>query len=209
MMVARQPLQAAKRLEIRMPLRIERDSWSPGAMLPPRFFKWTPPALLFWWKRSWKRRLSGLELRVPPVPLALVAAALMWCARSATPDLTLPFPSSLVFPVALALIGALTCLAGVVSFRRARTTVNPMKPDSTSALVVSGIYRYTRNPMYLGFLLILLACAAALANALALIALPVFVLYMNRFQISPEERVLDSRFAPEYAEYRARVRRWL
>jgi protein-S-isoprenylcysteine O-methyltransferase Ste14 len=87
--------------------------------------------------------------------------------------------------------------------------MNPMKPDPTSSLVVSGIYRYTRNPMYLGFLLILLAWAAALSNLLALVSLLAFVLYMNRFQIVPEERILASRFAQDYAEYRARVRRWL
>ena len=87
--------------------------------------------------------------------------------------------------------------------------MNPMKPDPTSSLVVSGIYRYTRNPMYLGFLLILLAWAVALSNALALVSLLAFVLYMNRFQIVPEERMLASRFAQDYAEYRARVRRWI
>ena len=87
--------------------------------------------------------------------------------------------------------------------------MNPMKPDPTSSLVVSGIYRYTRNPMYLGFLLILLAWAAALSNLLALVSLLAFVLYMNSFQIVPEERILSSRFAQDYAEYRARVRRWL
>jgi protein-S-isoprenylcysteine O-methyltransferase Ste14 len=65
------------------------------------------------------------------------------------------------------------------------------------------------RPAYLGFLLILLAWAAALSNVLALLSLPAFVLYMNRFQIVPEERMLASRFARDYAEYRARVRRWL
>jgi protein-S-isoprenylcysteine O-methyltransferase Ste14 len=120
-----------------------------------------------------------------------------------------PVPFKPGFPVVLSLLGALTCLAGVVGFRRAKTTVNPMHPDSTSSLVVSGIYGYTRNPMYLGFLLILLAWAAALSNVLTLLSLPAFVLYMNYFQILPEERVLASRFPRDYTEYRARVRRWL
>jgi protein-S-isoprenylcysteine O-methyltransferase Ste14 len=201
---------AAKRLEIRTPLRIEGDSWSIRVVLAPLFIGGATLAFLFWLKRAaQKQRLSGLELKVPPVALGLIAAALMWCARSATPDFDFLFPSNPVFSVGLALAGVLTCFAGVVSFRRAKTTVNPMNPDSTSSLVVSGIYRYTRNPMYLGFLLILLAWAAALSNVLALVWLPVFVLYMNRFQILPEERVLASRFAEDYAEYRASVRRWL
>jgi len=109
----------------------------------------------------------------------------------------------------LFLLGALTCLAGVRYFRRAKTTVNPMKPESASALVASGIYRYSRNPMYLGFLLMLLGWALWLSNASALLLLPAFVLYMNRFQICPEERALLSLFGPDYMQYRARVRRWL
>lgn len=150
-----------------------------------------------------------IELKVPPAALGVIAAALMWAVSSATPAFDFTLPADSASAATLALLGTLTCLAGVVSFRRAKTTVNPMKPDSTSSLVVSGIYRYTRNPMYLGFLLILLGWAAFLSNVLALVALPAFVLYMNRFQISPEQRVLASLFADDYAEYRARVGRWL
>ena len=84
-----------------------------------------------------------------------------------------------------------------------------MKPDSTSSLVVSGIYGYTRNPMYLGFLLVLLAWAIFLSNFVALALLPAFVVYMNHFQIGPEERALGSLFAQEYQAYLARVRRWI
>ena len=156
-----------------------------------------------------KQGQSGLELKVPPVALAVIAAALMWVTSSAAPALDFQFPANSMFSVGLALIGALTCLAGVRSFRRAETTVNPMNPKSTSSLVISGIYRYTRNPMYLGFLVILLGWSAFLANVLALALLPAFILYMNRFQICPEERALASLFAHRYAEYRARVRRWL
>lgn len=201
---------AAKRLEIRTPLRIEGNSWSIRVVLAPLFIGCATVALLFWLKRSVQtQRQIGLELKVPPVALAVIAAVLMWCARSAAPDFAFPFPSNGMFPVVLAFLGALVCLGGVVAFRRAKTTVNPMKPDTTSSLVVSGIYRYTRNPMYLGFLLLLLAWAAALSNVLALVSVLAYVLYMNRFQIVPEERMLASRFARDYEEYRASVRRWL
>jgi protein-S-isoprenylcysteine O-methyltransferase Ste14 len=152
---------------------------------------------------------NSLELKLPPLALGVIVAALMWCASSAMPAFNFTFPARALSSVSLALIGAATCLSGIVSFRRARTTVNPMKPDSTSSLVVSGIYKYSRNPMYLGFLLILLGWAAFLSNFAALILLPAFVLYMNRFQIGPEERALGSLFAHEYPAYRARVRRWL
>jgi protein-S-isoprenylcysteine O-methyltransferase Ste14 len=156
-----------------------------------------------------KQVRNGLELKLPPVALGVIAAGLMWAASSAAPAFDFIVPANSVFSASLALMGALTCLAGVVSFRRAKTTVNPMKPDSTSTLVVSGTYRYTRNPMYAGFLLILLGWAAFLSNVLALIVLPAFVLYMNRFQILPEERALAALFGDDYTEYLARVRRWL
>ncbi len=84
-----------------------------------------------------------------------------------------------------------------------------MRPDSASSLVVSGVYRYTRNPMYLGFLLILPGWAAFLSNAAARVVFPAFVLYMDHFQVFPEERALASLFAQEFADYRARVRRWI
>jgi protein-S-isoprenylcysteine O-methyltransferase Ste14 len=200
----------AKRLEIRTPLRIEGDSVPIRVMLAPFFIGCAALGLLLWLRR---RILSqgpiGLELKIPPLALVVIVAALMWCTRSATPDFDLPFSSDLMVPAALAILGALTCLAGVVAFRRARTTVNPLQPNTTSSLVVSGIYRYTRNPMYLGFLLLLMAWALALSNLPAIVLLPVFVLYMNRCQIMPEERMLTSRFEQDYARYRAKVRRWL
>ena len=155
------------------------------------------------------QRTNGLALKVPPVPLVVIVAALMWAISSAVPALDFYLPAKSLSAVSLPLIGAVVCLAGVVSFHRAKTTVNPMKPDSASSLVVSGIYKYTRNPMYLGFLLVLLGWAAFLSNLAALALLPAFVAYMNRFQIRPEERVLASLFPNDYPAYRAKVRRWI
>jgi protein-S-isoprenylcysteine O-methyltransferase Ste14 len=152
---------------------------------------------------------NGLKLKVPPGALVVIVAALMWISSSAAPALDFFVPAKSLWTVALALVGAVICLSGVVSFRRAKTTVNPMKPDSASALVVSGIYRYTRNPMYLGFLLVLLGWAAFLSNLAALAFLPAFVVYINRFQIEPEERVLASIFPHEYPSFRSKVRRWI
>lgn len=151
---------------------------------------------------------AGLELKAPPAALTMVAAALMWLASLAAPAFDFNLPAN-VPAVALVLAGAATCLAGVASFRRARTTVNPLKPDSASALVVSGIYNHSRNPMYLGFLLILAGWAVYLSNGLAILFLPAFVLYVNRFQIRPEERALAALFSRRYEEYCGTVSRWL
>ena len=154
-------------------------------------------------------RQNGLALKLPPLALVVIAAVLMWAASAATPPFNFSLPAKYLWPISLALIGAATCLAGIVSFRRAKTTVNPMKPDSTSSLVVSGIYKYTRNPMYVGFALVLLGWAAFLSNLAALAFVPVFIVYIDRFRIRPEEDVLVSLFPHEYPTYRTKVRRWI
>jgi len=197
---------------IRQPLRmsiIKATIWITGCTLS---FLLAVSAGSFWFRLKRPVRpqgQNGLGLKLPPLALGVIVAALMWCASSATPAFDFRIPASLLSAASLALLGAVTCLAGVVSFRRAKTTVNPMRPDSTSSLVVSGIYKYTRNPMYLGFLLVLLGWAIFLSNLAAFALLPAFVVYMNHFQIGPEERALGSLFAQEYRAYHARVRRWI
>jgi protein-S-isoprenylcysteine O-methyltransferase Ste14 len=153
--------------------------------------------------------MNALELKVPPVAVALLAGAAMWLVASAMPSLTSPLPYKQIVAVVLAVAGGVVAGLGVVSFRRAQTTVNPIKPQAASSLVTTGIYRFSRNPMYLGILLGLAGVAAFLANAATLIFLPAFILYMNRFQITPEERVLSAMFGPDFTAYRQRVRRWM
>ena len=150
-----------------------------------------------------------LELKVPPVGVVLVMAALMWFVAGIVPALEFVLPAREFVAVIFAVVGLVTGVMGIVSFGRAKTTVNPMKPDSASSLVVSGIYQYSRNPMYLGLLLILVGWAAYLSNVLAFLILPGFILYMNRFQIEPEERALTSLFGQDFIAYKSRVRRWL
>jgi protein-S-isoprenylcysteine O-methyltransferase Ste14 len=150
-----------------------------------------------------------LELKVPPVAVVLFMAALMWLVARAAPVFEIALPARGFLAVGLAVTGIVVSLSGVVSFRRAKTTVNPMKPDSSSSLVSSGVYALTRNPMYLGFLLVLAGWAVFLSNVLGFLLLPVFVFYMNRFQIEPEEKALAILFGPAFNAYQSRVRRWL
>jgi protein-S-isoprenylcysteine O-methyltransferase Ste14 len=146
---------------------------------------------------------------IPPPLVAAIIGALMWWAK---PHLALiEIPDTVRIGIAAAIVGFAIFfdLAALISFRRARTTVDPTRPCRASALVVSGIYRVTRNPMYVGLLLLLLAWMVWLSS-LWLIAGPLlFILYMNRFQIAAEERALSALFPDEYAAYRRRVRRWL
>ena len=154
-------------------------------------------------------RHNALELRVPPLALGLFAAALMWLVSWELPAFRFLVPARNLLLVFLATAGGFMVILGLSSFRRARTTVNPMKPASASSLVVSGVYAFTRNPMYLGFLLLLAGWAIFLSNAISFVFLPLFVFYMNRFQIGPEERALALKFGQEFVFYKSRVRRWL
>lgn len=153
--------------------------------------------------------MDELELKVPPPAVAVLIAVAMWGISLTTPPLDVPSAIRRVMALSIGLAGVGVALSGVVSFVRARTTVNPMKPVNTSALVSTGVYQFSRNPMYVGVLMVLIAWAIFLALAWGLAGPIVFVLYMNRFQITPEERVLAALFGEDYAAYRARVRRWL
>lgn len=146
--------------------------------------------------------------RIPPLVLVLVAALLMWLIDRLLP-LGVALAGLMVPAALLAVAGVVICALGVLSFRRAGTTVNPLEPERASQLVVTGIYRFTRNPMYLGFALLLLAWAMFLASPPALFVLAAFVAWMNRFQIAPEERALGLKFGEDFAAYRRAVRRWL
>jgi protein-S-isoprenylcysteine O-methyltransferase Ste14 len=153
--------------------------------------------------------MRTLELRIPPVILTLAFGAAMWLLARFTPSLGFNFQRSGWIALLLVAAGIFVIVLGIAEFNRASTTVNPTQPESSSSVVTSGIYRWSRNPMYAGFLLILAGWAVQLASIAAVALLPAFVLYMNRYQIKPEERALTGRFGAEYLTYRQRVRRWL
>jgi protein-S-isoprenylcysteine O-methyltransferase Ste14 len=152
---------------------------------------------------------GGLALRVPPVALSVILAALMWAADRAWPSWRLVIPGRAIVALALFLVAAAIGIAGVRAFHCARTTSNPLHPERASSLVSKGIYRHTRNPMYVALALALLAWAVWLGHALAPAGVVAFVAWMNRFQIAPEERALQALFGEEFARYCAEVRRWL
>ena len=150
-----------------------------------------------------------LELKVPPLAVGALLAALMWLVSRLVPGFHFVLPGREFLALTLATSGAMIIVLGVACFRRAKTTINPMKPELSSSLVISGIYKLTRNPMYLGFLLVLVGWAVFLSNALAFVFVAAFIFYMNRFQIEPEEKALAGKFGQEFLDYKSRVRRWL
>lgn len=153
--------------------------------------------------------MQRLELKIPPVLVWVVAAGVMWGVAHSTPGLSFTLAGSSAAAAALVAFGAALAFAGVTAFRREHTTVNPFTPGASTSVVASGVYRISRNPMYLGFLLALTGWAVHLSNAGAAAVLPAFVAYMTRYQIQPEERALLAKFGAEFESYVSRVRRWL
>ena len=142
--------------------------------------------------------LSVLELKMSPVMTAVLLAVLMGLLAGHTPGFALTPELRMAVLIIFVGTGAAIGIAGVWSFRRARTTVNPWRPHASSSLVVSGVYRRTRNPMYLGLLLALVGWAVYLANGFTLLLAGAFVPYMNCFQIQPEERALEQAFGKDF-----------
>ena len=153
--------------------------------------------------------MKALELKVPPVILTLLFGAAMWAVSRVLPSGYFAFPGKVLLFAVVLIAGIVIALMGVLAFRRAGTTVDPRTPHQTTTLVVNGVYRHTRNPMYLGFLMILAAWWLYLGSVFAALLLPLYVLYMNRFQIKPEERNMRDLFGDQFNHYVERVRRWL
>lgn len=153
--------------------------------------------------------MKALETRIPPPIIALAFATLIWWMANYLPKIEIEFMPKLVIVSLLLAIGVFFDLYGLLTFHRAKTTVNPMKPHTSSALVNTGIYKITRNPMYVGLVFILSGWCIYLNSPLAIIGVAGFIFYINIFQILPEERILITLFGEEYTEYQSRVRRWL
>lgn len=145
---------------------------------------------------------------IPP-PLALAGfAVVMWEVAGLTPTLNFEFSSRLPLASALAATGAFFMVAGIATIMLARTTINPLTPGSATRLVTHGIYRISRNPIYVADVLLLTAFAVWLGNPLMLPFPPLLMLWLDRMQIVPEEDALTAKFGAEFEDYRKRVRRW-
>jgi protein-S-isoprenylcysteine O-methyltransferase Ste14 len=153
--------------------------------------------------------MRWFQLKIPPAVQLVIAAGLMWGLAELTPDLGLDRDLRTWLYRGLTVLGGLVVVRGWWDFRRARTTVDPTRPHKASSLVVTGAYRFSRNPMYLGFLALLLGWAAFLDNAYSLVALPVIVISLTQLQIKPEEGALQARFGADWEDYARRVRRWI
>lgn len=146
---------------------------------------------------------------VPPPLVALVCAGGMWVLARFVPGPRFSFPLQDPAGWAFGGIGLLFAFSAVFAFLKARTTVNPHALDQASSLVTSGPFALSRNPMYLGLVLILTALGVWWGASSALIGPVAFVAYITVFQIGPEERVMREKFGDSYVAYCKRVRRWI
>lgn len=151
-----------------------------------------------------------MSLKIPPPLVALIVMFCMWYLNSLVQWALFHIPYTWVLGILLAVGGFAISLTGIVSFGKKDTTVNPLTPEKASCLVDDGIYGFTRNPMYLGLLSVIIAWAIFLSNWFMLVFPPIiFVLYMNFFQINREEAALEELFGEDYTAYKLKVRRWL
>jgi protein-S-isoprenylcysteine O-methyltransferase Ste14 len=152
--------------------------------------------------------MKALELKIHPPIVLLLCLGMAYGFSHYLPSLAMPLILS-GLQWFIGIIGVLVALAGMWEFRKAKTTINPTSPEKASYLVSGGIYRVTRNPMYLGMQFILIAAIFKFGNYYGFIALPFFILYITQFQIKPEERIIEKIFGEEYCQYKKKVRRWL
>ena len=150
-----------------------------------------------------------MHLKIPPPGVFLIAALLLAAGAWLLPQLTVSFPGQFFIAGILVVAGLLPGVQAVLAFSRNRTTVSPTEPDSATTLVTSGFYRFSRNPMYLGLLCLLLAMTVYIGTLTALIIVPTFIWYLTEFQIKPEEEALRRLFGQEYEAYLQAVRRWI
>ncbi len=153
--------------------------------------------------------MDRLELKVPPVVVFILALGLMWASVVLLPSLAfeLPFRTLLVM-ICVGGSGYIG-IAGVLEFRRHQTTVNPHTPNNASTIVQTGIFRYTRNPMYLGLVVLLIGAMLYWQNVASAWVIVAFIGYLSRFQITPEECILTEKYGSQYTDYLHKVRRWI
>jgi len=149
-----------------------------------------------------------MKLKIPPIGIALLFAGSMFLLAGYLPVGYFDFFGRTYLMVVLCSIALLIGLISLFQFLRSGTSIDPLAPAKASRLVTGGLYRYSRNPMYLALLLLLLGWGLYLGNAFNTLIAAGFVYYMNTFQIIPEEEVLAQKFGKEYQKYCIMVRRW-
>lgn len=150
-----------------------------------------------------------LELKIIPPLQLLISAALMVILTTYLPQYHFTLPVTLPIIIFLILVASIIGILALYDFRKHKTTFHPHTPEKTNTIVDTGVFAYSRNPMYISLALILIALGIYLQNYASFLIIPLFLWYITRFQIMPEERMLTKIFPKDYQAYCQKVRRWL
>lgn len=153
--------------------------------------------------------MNYLENRVPPPVVLLISLVIMRFIAMFDKNTWLMLEYHTWVAVGICVVGVAIAIVAVAGFKKAQTTVNPLAPERASRLVVHGIFKVSRNPMYLGMTLVAIAWAVYLGSLYSLSGVIIFMLFITRFQIKPEERAMATLFGDEFERYARSTRRWV
>ena len=146
-------------------------------------------------------------IKIPPPILVIILTSLVYFSSTKLELIYLPYRQ--IVSVTILIIGLIVIVSPVVDFIKSKTTINPVKFKNVNRLVTTGIYRYSRNPMYLGMILIIISTTVYYLNFLSVFSPLIFYIWINKFQINREEIFLEDKFGSEYLKYKSKTRRWI
>lgn len=149
----------------------------------------------------------NIKTKIPPPLVTLAFVFLINYTKNIFPKIEIG--EKIIFGVVMIIIGTMIIVSAISLFKKYQTTITPLNPSDATKLVTKGIYKFSRNPMYLGLLLVLSGFSIILNPIGGLLFIPLFILYLNLFQIIPEENIMVDLFKDEFLEYRENVRRWI
>lgn len=153
-------------------------------------------------------KLEFLNHKIPPPFILLISGIAIWLLKNIAP-LPIPYSIRAILGTFFIVFGFGLDLAGLLEFRKFQTTMNPLKPENASKIVQTGIYSKTRNPMYLGMVFVLIGWSIIAKASFGILVIPLFIKYIETFQIIPEEEILSSQFGEEYDNYISKTARWI
>ena len=148
-----------------------------------------------------------MKTKIPPPLVTLIFGFIIFLTKNIFPKIKIY--NNIVLGSLFILIGILIASSSILLFKRYRTTITPINPKSATKLITSGIYKFSRNPMYFSLLLLLTGISIMINPIGGFIFIPIFILYLNLFQILPEEKAMTDLFKDEFLEYKNSVRRWI
>ena len=148
-----------------------------------------------------------IKTKFPPPLVALTFGFLINYTKNIFPKIEIE--NKIIFGSFMIISGLIIILSAIILFKKYQTTITPLNPSNATKLITDGIYRFSRNPMYLGLSLMLLGISIILNLTGGFFLIPLFILYLNIFQIIPEENAMVDLFKNEFLEYKKNVRRWI